>query len=170
MLNSIRSKLITIFISLTVVPLLILGVVLIWQNYIVEVDRAKIALQQKTELVAKNITIFLHEQENKILTFLRTFNLPDTSLDEQRAHLEKFLTTSKDQTHGYIFDDIILLDKAGREILAVSRTHLVKPSVKLKKSCSIVHPGWLGLRYVPLLSMVLVTGNCYHCSALWRRV
>jgi len=126
MLNSIRSKLITIFISLTIVPLLLLGVVLIWQNYIVEVDQAKISLQRKTELAAENVTIFLHEQENKILTFLRTFHLPDMSLEEQRAHLEKFLTTSKDLSHGYIFDDITLLDATGREILEVSRTSLVK--------------------------------------------
>ena len=152
MLNSIRSKLITIFISLTVVPLLLLGVVLIWQNYIVEVDRTKIALQQKTELVAKNITIFLHEQENKILTFLRTFNLPGTSLDEQRAHLEKFLTTSKDQTHGYIFDDIILLDTTGREILAVSRTHLIKRQE---------HP----IRINPeLYGKAMETGTIYYSS------
>ena len=152
MLNSIRSKLITIFISLTIFPLLLLGVVLIWQNYIVEVDRTKIALQQKTELVAKNITIFLHEQENKILTFLRTFNLPGTSLDEQRAHLEKFLTTSKDQTHGYIFDDIILLDTTGREILAVSRTHLVKGQEHLIR----INP--------ELYSKAMKTGTVYYSS------
>jgi len=126
MLNSIRSKLITIFISLTIVPLLLLGVVLIWQNYIVEVDQTKISLQRKTELAAENVSIFLHEQENKILTFLRTFHLPDMSLEGKRTHLEKFLTTSKDMTHGYIFDDIILLDAAGRKVLEVSRTHLVK--------------------------------------------
>ena len=35
MLDSIRSKLITIFISFTLIPLILLGVFLIWQNYIV---------------------------------------------------------------------------------------------------------------------------------------
>jgi signal transduction histidine kinase len=158
MLDSIRSKLITIFISLTIVPLLVLGVVLIWQNYIVEVNRTKKSLQQKTELAAENVTIFLHEQENKILSFLRTYHLPDMSLEEQKAHLAKFLTTSKDMSHGYIFDNIIVLDGDGGEILQVSRTHLVKRHA-------------LPIRAEPeLYNKALQTGKIYYSSISFSKV
>ena len=126
MLNSIRSKLITIFISLTLIPLVLLGVFLIWQNYIVQIDQTKESLQRKTELASENVSIFLHEQENKILTLIRTHHIPDMPLEEQKAHLVKFLSTSKDEKHGYIFDNIILLDIDGREIFNISRTQLAQ--------------------------------------------
>ena len=84
MLDSIRSRLITIFISLTVVPLLLLGGVLIWQNYVVQLEQIKESQQRKTILASDNISLFLHEQENKILTFLRMHYFPDLSHEQQR--------------------------------------------------------------------------------------
>ena len=150
MLNSLRSKLITIFISLTIIPLLLLGVFLIWQNYIVQIDQTKESLQRKTELASENVSIFLHEQENKILTLIRTHHIPDMPLEERKAHLAKFLSTSKDEKHGYIFDNIILLDTDGREVLNVSRTQLAQTDQSR---------GWTGSE---LFNMPMSTGSVFY--------
>ena len=125
MIDSIRSKLITIFISLAVIPLLMLGGVLIWQNYIVELNQIKESQSRKTILASENISLFLHEQENKILTLLRMHYFPGMTKEEQRMELSKFVSIAKDKEHGYIFDNIILLDARGQEYIRVSRTHLV---------------------------------------------
>jgi len=125
-MNSIRTKLIATFISLAIIPLVILGGVLIWQNSIVEIDRIKLSQQRKTELASENISIFLHEQENKILSLTRMHYFPEMSIEEQRAELSKFLSISKDKDHGYVFDNIILLDQKGLELFRVSRTQLAK--------------------------------------------
>ena len=100
--------------------------VLIWQNYIVELEHIKNSQKNKTVLASENIALFLHEQENKILTLLRMNYLPDMSINEQREELSKFVSTAKDEEHGYIFDNIILLDAKGHESIRISRTHLVR--------------------------------------------
>jgi len=125
-MNSIRAKLVTTFISLAIIPLMILGGVLIWENSVVEIDRIKVSQQRKTALASENIAIFLHEQENKILSLLRMHYFPEMPVEEQKKELSKFLSISKDKEHGYIFDNIILLDLKGRELFRASRTNLVK--------------------------------------------
>jgi len=128
MIDSIRSRLITIFISLAVLPLLVLGGVMIWQNYIVELGQIKESQERKTKLASENISLFLHEQENKILMLMRMHYFPGMSKDQQRDELSKFLSTTKDEIHGYIFDNMILLNSDGHGSLSVSRTHLVRTS------------------------------------------
>jgi signal transduction histidine kinase len=125
-MNSIRTKLITTFISLVIIPLVFLGVVLTWQNYTVEINRIKESQLRKTELASENISIFLHEQENKILSLTRMHYFPEMSREEQKAELSKFLSISKDKDHGYVFDNIILLDQKGQQSFKVSRTHLAR--------------------------------------------
>jgi signal transduction histidine kinase/CheY-like chemotaxis protein len=125
MIDSIRSKLIIIFISLTLIPLVLLGVVLTWQNYILELNQIKQSQSRKTILASENISLFLHEQENKILTLLRMHYFPDMSKEEQRQELSKFVSIAKDKEHGYIFDNLTLLDDKGHEYIGVSRTNLV---------------------------------------------
>lgn len=126
MIDSIRARLITTFLSLAVIPLVLLGAVLIWQNYTVEIDQIKESQERKTSLAAENISIFLHEQENKILYLLRMRYLPGMTVEEQKTELSKFLSISKDKDHGYTFDNIILLGADAREYLRISRTHLAK--------------------------------------------
>jgi signal transduction histidine kinase/CheY-like chemotaxis protein len=125
MTDSIRSRLITIFISLAIIPLLLLGGVLIWKNYTVDIEQTKESQKRKTILASENIFLVLHEQENKILTLLKMHYFPDMPQEEKRHVLSKFLSIAKDKEHGYIFDNLILLDANGRESLRVSRTHLV---------------------------------------------
>jgi signal transduction histidine kinase/CheY-like chemotaxis protein/HAMP domain-containing protein len=150
MIDSIRARLITTFMSLAVIPLVLLGVVLIWQNYIVEIDHIKKSQQLTTELTAENISTFLYEQEHKILTLIKTYYLPDLSVKEQKAQLSKFLSISKDYEHGYVFDNIILLDANGQESIRVSRTHLAKTNDRTEWSNS------------ELFSKPISTGSIYH--------
>jgi signal transduction histidine kinase/HAMP domain-containing protein len=124
MIDSIRARLITTFLSLAVIPLVLLGGALIWQSYIVEIGQIKESLQRKTELTSENISIFLHEQENKILTLTKMRYLPGMSVKEQKAELSKFLSISKDSEHGYVFDNMIFLDTKGQESFRVSRTDI----------------------------------------------
>jgi len=126
MIDSIRTRLITIFISLAIIPLLLLGGVLIWQNYVVELEHIKESQYRKTILAAENISLFLHEQENKILSVVKLYYFPEMSHEQKRQALSKFLTTAKDTEHGYIFDNLILLDTDGSESMRLSRTDLVR--------------------------------------------
>ena len=126
MIESIRTRLITAFIGLTVIPLILLGGVLVWEDYIGEIERTKQTQQRKTDLAAENVSLFLHEQENKILTLMRMNYFPDMTRKEQQDELIKFLSTAKDKEHGYIFDNFILLDADGEETFRVSRTYLVQ--------------------------------------------
>jgi len=150
MIDSIRSKLVTIFISLAVLPLLLLGGVLIWQNYVVEINQIKEYQKGKTILASENISLFLHEQENKILTLLRMHYFPDMSNAEKHEELSKFVSTAKDERHGYIFDNIMLLDEKGRESIRVSRTHLVSSDIDVDWTSS------------PLFIEPIATGDIYY--------
>ena len=87
MIDSSQAKLIATFINLAIIPLLLLGGVLIWQNYVIEINQIKESQAKNTELASENINLFLHEQENKILTLIRTHYLPGMSVKEQKTEL-----------------------------------------------------------------------------------
>ncbi|MBE9520751.1 MAG: hypothetical protein IME97_06450, partial [Proteobacteria bacterium] len=125
-MKSIRTRLITTLICLAIIPLLFLGAVLTWQYYIVEIAQVKSFQKKLTAQASENVAIFLHEQEDKFTSLLKRNYFPDMSVEEQKKALLTFLTTSRDSKHGYVFDEISLLDNKGNEVFTVSRIHLIK--------------------------------------------
>ncbi len=127
MKNSIRVWLLTPLIILFVVPLLVLGAVLSWRNYVTEKDQIKSQQLQLTHLAADNLSTFLFEQQHRIQTMLHTNYLPDLSLAQQKGLLTRFLRAIKDDQHGAVFSTISLLDPQGRERVRISKLALIQP-------------------------------------------
>ena len=127
MKNSIRTWLITPLIGLFVVPLLLLGAVLSWWNYVSEKDQIKSLQLNLATLAADDVSVFLHEHQSRIHSMLNTNYLPDLSLAQQRGLLTRFLRSTKKDQHGEVFSAISLLDEQGREILRISDSDLVQP-------------------------------------------
>lgn len=126
MKNSIRIWLITPLIALFVVPLLLLGTALSWQNYGAGKEQIKSLQLKLTNLAADNVSTFLHEQEVRIFSMLNTNFLPDLPLPQQQGMLTRFLRSVKDEHHGAVFSTIALLDHQGREVLRISDSTLVR--------------------------------------------
>lgn len=125
MKNSIRVWLITPLISLFVVPLLVLGAIFSWQNYVAGKDQIKSLQLKLTHLAADNLSVFLSEQEHRIHTMLNTNYLPDLPLAQQKILLNRFLRSIKDERHGAVFNTISLLDSQGNERLRISKSALI---------------------------------------------
>ena len=121
MKNSIRNRLITAFVCLAIVPLLLLGVVLPWQNFLVQKEQVKTLQQELTVQAAKNIFAYLHEQEHRLQALLKANYLPEMSADQQTSVLYKFLTAATVENYGYVFNEITLLDPGGKELVRISR-------------------------------------------------
>ena len=126
MKNSIRVWLITPLIALFVVPLLLVGAILSWQNYVAGKEQIKSLQLKLTNLAADNVSTFLHEQEVRIDSMLNTNYLPDLSLSQQQSMLTRFLRSVKDEQHGAVFSTIALLNPQGRELLRISDRIIVR--------------------------------------------
>lgn len=129
MKNSIRNWLISPLLGLCVIPFALLSAFFAYHNYTVEKERA-LNLQDKiTELTAKNISFYLHEQEIKILFMLQQSFLPNLSPDMLHRLFTHFLNISNADKHEYgtSFQEIILLDKTGRETVYASTTKVTNP-------------------------------------------
>ena len=158
-MKSIRTRLIATLICLAIVPLLFLGAVLTWQYYVVEIEQIKTFQKKLTFQASENLAIYLHEQEDKLTSLLKRSYLPDMQVEEQKKALLTFLTTSRDTKHGYIFDDISVLDSAANEIFAVSRIHLVKGKQFI---------GWSDEMNQPLPLEMFSKGKLHYSPVFYR--
>lgn len=122
--NSIRNKLITSVVCLAIVPIFIIGAILSWQNFIAQKKQMKELQEALTLKLSENLSLFMHEQELKIVSFLKANYLPDFTLEQRSNSLLKFLSSSSDDWHGHVFNDIALLDVSGREVVRHSRIRL----------------------------------------------
>ena len=108
-------------VCLAIVPLLVMGGVLIWHSYL-ERSAEVIELQKAiTEHVSDRVSLYLEEQEQKMLALTRTEYLPVLSREQQADTLLKFLSTSKEGRYGHVFNEITLLDNSGTELVRQSR-------------------------------------------------
>jgi len=123
MKNSIRKRLITFIIGLAILPLILLMVVLTFQNLITQRNQVEQFQKELTILASRNIAFFLHEQRNKIDTLIKTNYLPDMTCEEQAGTINKFLSFSKSEEYGFIFNEIAMLDNKGKECVRLSRSH-----------------------------------------------
>lgn len=115
--RSIRNWLITTLIQIALIPLLAVGVIMFMYDYLVERKHIIEFQESATVLVTKNISLFLHEQEQKIHSFLKANYLPDMSAKQQSDALLLFMFTSIDLTHGRIFENVTLLDNKGKVVV-----------------------------------------------------
>lgn len=136
MKSSIRIWLIAPLIGFCVVPLLLVGTFLSWQNYNIEKDQVKRLQKQITIMASDNISFYINEQSLKVITLLKANNLPAMSQDQQQRLVSNFLFTSKDYEHGHAFDEFSILDEKGKEFFRVSRIDYIQTNDLRDKSGS----------------------------------
>jgi signal transduction histidine kinase/HAMP domain-containing protein len=130
--SSIRKQLITTLIQTALIPLLAVGVTLSIYNFIVGSKYIMEFQESATILVTNNISIFLHEQEKRIHSFLKVNYLPEMSGKQQSDALLLFLFTPGSLTHGHLhghfFENVTLLDDQGKSVVFHSLTQTLTAS------------------------------------------
>jgi GAF domain-containing protein/HAMP domain-containing protein len=114
MRNSIRGRLILVFIGLAVVPLLVVGVILAWQSFNSQQQQALTLQQEAAGRVSSQVTAFFQELENELRFTVETQGLNTPGQDHTQA-LSSLLAYQP------AFDELHLLDTQGKEQTAVYR-------------------------------------------------
>jgi len=119
--GNLRVKLTSFFALGAVMPLLVAGALVGYQTYNNQLDQMLLLESQVSKRVAEQVENFIldREAELRVLTDVRSLgNLPR---DEQEALLTGLLSAHN------IYDELILVDGAGRERIFLSRIEVVKP-------------------------------------------
>jgi putative methionine-R-sulfoxide reductase with GAF domain len=118
MRNSIRKRLILVFIGLAIGPLLVVGAILAWQSF-TSLERQALILQQETaKRVSSQVAGFFQELENELRFTIQTQGLGQLDQDHQRIVLSNLLAYQN------TFDELHLLNSQGQEQAGVYRIGL----------------------------------------------
>jgi putative methionine-R-sulfoxide reductase with GAF domain len=115
MRNSLRTRLILVFIGLAVVPLLVVGVILAWQSF-TSLQQQALTLQQESALrVTSQVAAFFQELEDELRYTVTTqgLNVPDQDHNPALARLLAYQPA---------FDELLLLDSRGNQQAVAYRT------------------------------------------------
>ncbi len=134
--TSIRRRFIIVCICLAIGPLLLMGLALSWQSYVLQKEQIVELQQELTVQGARNISSFWHEVEQKIEFIVNSYDLAVMSPDELHLLLSRFLLFSQDSEHGNIYNQISFLDAEGLEIINISRTHVSRIAQQTDRSHS----------------------------------
>jgi GAF domain-containing protein/HAMP domain-containing protein len=118
MRHSIRGRLILVFVSLAIGPVLVVGVVLAWQSFTVLQQQALTLQQEAARRVASQVTAFFQELENELRFTVQTQRLLGLDQDRQRDALSNLLAYES------AFDEFHLLNSQGQEEVGVYRIGL----------------------------------------------
>ncbi|MBI4843870.1 MAG: PAS domain-containing protein [Nitrospirae bacterium] len=119
--RGIRRKVATTITLLLVVSMTLLGAVLSWQIFISQRDQTLNLQREVTEYAVNEISWDIHELETIINFTITSSGL--MSLDKEgRGNILSKILAHQDVKLQNILDELILLDKSGREMSRVSRT------------------------------------------------
>ncbi len=119
MRNSIRTQLAITFIFLAASLLLLVGLVLAWQSYVTERERA-IALQsERAQRIAGQVISYMQIQENALTELVAVRGISNLPVDQQTQLLSRLVSYSN------AFNSLRLVDSAGRERVVVSSTQVI---------------------------------------------
>ncbi|MBN1875014.1 MAG: PAS domain S-box protein [Anaerolineae bacterium] len=117
--SSIRTRLTLAFISLAISPLLLVGVVLARQSFIMQ-RRQSLDLQREVaRRVATQVMAFFEELENELRLTSQMQGLSKLNRDKQFNVLSELLA------YRDIFEELVLLDNRGQEQIHISRRNVV---------------------------------------------
>lgn len=133
-INSIRKRLGATIIALSVCPLVLLGIFLLWKDFNVQ-QQAAIDLQEKmTKVASYEISSNIHELEVILLSLIKNTNLMKMERNQQYSSLSKTLFFEGDKFHHNIFNSIALLDNKGRELVHISRVSVITDAELAERS------------------------------------
>lgn len=141
MRNSIRRRLISVFIGLAVGPLLVVGIILAWQSF-VSLQRQSLILQEEAaKRVNSQVVAFFQELENELRFTVQTQDLERLDLNHASA-LSDLLAYQP------AFDELHLINSQGQEQVGVYRVSLASAaSVDRSQADEFVIPKTTGQVY-----------------------
>ncbi len=127
MRQSIRARLIIVFIGLAIGPLLAVGGVLGWLSYTTLQQQALVLQQEAATRVTSQVTAFFKELENELRFTLQAQRLQELDQERQRSLLSNLLAYEN------AFDELYLISSQGLEEVGVYRVGLM-PSASVDRS------------------------------------
>lgn len=124
MRRSLRAQLTLTLVALTVLPLLLVGGLLAWQGFEVQRQQAIDLQREVAERAAVQLTTFLSAADAELRLLIQN---PDFKSDDQ---VRRAAALSQALFYKNTFDELALLDEAGREQLRISRLG-VSPEAEL---------------------------------------
>ncbi|MFN8531750.1 MAG: ATP-binding protein [Anaerolineae bacterium] len=119
MLNSLRVRLIVIFVSLTIIPIVVVGVLIGVRASNTLQELALDSQSSKAEQTANNLEAFFNERQNELITLTDTYGLTLLDSATQRDVLLALLSR---QTAYY---QLVLAQADGQETIDITRGSLV---------------------------------------------
>jgi PAS domain S-box-containing protein len=123
MRHSIRTRLTVAFIGVAIGPLLLVGIVLAWQSFLVQTQQALNFQHQVAHRVAVQAAAFFQKLEDELGLVSQVQGLHQLDRDQQRVLLSRLLSYQD------VFEELILLDNQGRERVYLSRLGLTPPTL-----------------------------------------
>jgi len=121
MRTSIRRRGAVILISLTVIPLLLVGVILVVQSYSVQQQQAFSQQSQVAQRVSAQVSGFIRGLESELAVVAQVRDLFDLDREQQQSILSELLS------HQDSFEELTLLDSQGQEQVRLSRLKIITP-------------------------------------------
>jgi signal transduction histidine kinase/CheY-like chemotaxis protein len=122
MRHSIQTRLTIAFIALATGPLLIIGLALAGQSFTVQQQQALSLQRQVARRVSTEVSAFVQGLTNNLQVVIQVQGLQGMSRDRQQNILSELLAYQK------VFEELVMLDSAGKEQVHVSRLHVITPS------------------------------------------
>lgn len=123
--HSVRNRLLTALVCLAIVPLLLLGGILSWQSVTSHSRQIQELQQVLTRQVSEIFSLYVHEQEQKLMALLRVHHLAEMTQEQRTREFLLFLAASNEKKHSHVFNEIVFLNAEGVEAGRVSRVQPV---------------------------------------------
>ncbi len=115
MLDTIWARSIVTYISLAVIPLVVVGLLVGWQSYRLQRQQALLLQQEVAQRVATEIRTFIQDIEDDLSLLTKLQHIQDWQGEQGEDALAGL------QAHKDVFEALILFDKDGQEIVRSSR-------------------------------------------------
>ena len=121
MRKSLRTRLTVYFIALVMAPLLLIGAIGTWQTYTTEVPHTLESQDQVAKRVAEQVRNFIEGRETELRSLTDINDFSNATREEQVILLSNLFSN---QT---VYEELILTNGQGRELLFLSRLKVVTP-------------------------------------------
>ncbi|MEO8606432.1 MAG: ATP-binding protein [Chloroflexota bacterium] len=122
MRRSIRTRLLSSFIGLTVIPLVLIGFIIGTQTFNTQTQQALTLQQQIAERESDGLSGYFQSLEKVLQDVAQQGGLLASTTREQQITLSSLLNQNS------AFDKVFLLDDKGQEVAGVSRTFAIAPA------------------------------------------
>ncbi|HQV94592.1 MAG TPA: GAF domain-containing protein [Anaerolineales bacterium] len=157
MRKSLRTRLTVYFIALVMAPLLLIGAIGTWQTYTTEVPHTLESQDQVAKRVAEQVRNFIEGRETELRSLTDINDFSNATREEQVILLSNLFSN---QT---VYEELILTNGQGRELLFLSRLKVVTPEEFSNRAGSdeFEKPKETGATYFSPISFNELTGEPY---------